>query len=253
MDHMTAIKANAAEQYLLGELSAADVDAFEEHYFECALCTEDLRAGMSLMDGGRRLVRETAAAPEPLAPVVPIESRPRWNKWIPAAAAAALMAIPINLALLIRMQNVVPRVVQVAAAPDPGKALGTGQFLDVAVRDGEEQVVTADTIYFNVTAEPLYENYEVQILDAAGKVVSKGKHPRRVVETQPLSADMRALQAGSYQLVISGTEPAGQSTEISRTGFVVKREKQRGQLQQRGPRRQPWNSHTTQAPARQAA
>jgi hypothetical protein len=252
MEHTEAIETNASDRYALGQLSAAEADAFEEHYFDCADCAEDVRLGMTIMEGGRRLVREAEEPVEaPLAPVVPIDSRPRWGKWIPAAAAAALMAIPINIALLMRMQSAAPQVVQVAAPPDPAKALVTAQFLELAPR-GVSPLITADTMYFNVDTEPRYENYEVQVLDTAGKVVSKEQYPSKVVEEQPLSVDTRVLRPGNYQLVIFGTEPAGQSTRITRTGFIVKRTK-RGQLQQRGPRRGRWNSHTTQAPVPQAA
>ena len=86
MDHAEATAANAVDRYLLGELSAAEADALEEHYFDCVDCAEELRVGMRFMNGGRGLARE-AAAPE-TAKVVRIEERrPRRRAWLPAAVA----------------------------------------------------------------------------------------------------------------------------------------------------------------------
>src|SRR5215213_4599726 len=107
MEHTDAIETNAPDRYLLGQLSAAEADAFEDHYFDCPVCTEDVRIGMSFMDGGRRLVREVAPVPEKVAPVIPIDSRRRTAaKWFPATAAAAVLAILGNVGLLMRMQSV---------------------------------------------------------------------------------------------------------------------------------------------------
>ena len=61
MDHAEAVQTNATERYLLGELNAAEVDAFEEHYFDCMSCADDVRTGVQLLDGGRQLVREPAS------------------------------------------------------------------------------------------------------------------------------------------------------------------------------------------------
>ena len=41
MDHEAAIKSQAAERYMLGELSMAERDAFEEHLADCSRCMED--------------------------------------------------------------------------------------------------------------------------------------------------------------------------------------------------------------------
>jgi len=42
MDHETAVKTGATERYLLGELTGEDRDRFEEHYFMCPECAEDV-------------------------------------------------------------------------------------------------------------------------------------------------------------------------------------------------------------------
>src|SRR5262245_3137664 len=76
MDHTEAVETLAPERYLLNEMTVEDQEAFEEHYFGCAECAADLRAGSAVIAGVR--ARKTAQQPK------------RWTFWIPTAAAAAL-------------------------------------------------------------------------------------------------------------------------------------------------------------------
>jgi hypothetical protein len=53
MNHTEAIRLKAAEKYLLGELSAELRDQYEDHYFGCMECAQDIRAGAALVDNAR--------------------------------------------------------------------------------------------------------------------------------------------------------------------------------------------------------
>src|SRR5688500_6709788 len=53
MTHTEAVRSEAAERYLLDELSEAERFAFEEHYFECSECAEGVRMGAVMRDGVR--------------------------------------------------------------------------------------------------------------------------------------------------------------------------------------------------------
>ena len=78
LDHLKATKRNVADRYVLGELSPAQREEFEEHYFECAECAEDVRAFMAISSNSRSVLedvpdyRENAAggdrSPTGLAP-----------------------------------------------------------------------------------------------------------------------------------------------------------------------------------------
>ena len=220
MEHTEAIETNASDRYVLRQLSAAEADAFEEHYFDCADCAEDVRLGMTIMEGGRRLVREADEPVEaPMAPVVPIDSRPRRGfRWIAAAAVAAMMAIPINLALLMRMQSAVP----VAAFG----AVSASVVLDTTRSSGQPPIVVSpnSTFAFEVPPPDLtrFSDYEARLVDPEGKVVSEG------IFTEAEAANGRSLnifdaRPGKYQLLIFGTDPAGQSREVVRRDVIVKR------------------------------
>jgi hypothetical protein len=84
MTHDEAIKSGATERYVLDEMTDEERDGFEQHYFDCAVCAEDVNAAIAIRDG-------LAAERVPVQPaVVPFEPK---RRWMPAslAAAASLM------------------------------------------------------------------------------------------------------------------------------------------------------------------
>jgi len=92
MDHLQAMNTLAAERYLLEEMTDAERDEFERHFFSCTDCAEDLRAGAVMLDGARSglITSGTATtAPATWRPQ-PVASR-RWRPSIvlPWAAAAS--------------------------------------------------------------------------------------------------------------------------------------------------------------------
>ena len=56
MEHNQAVADMAAEKYLLGELGNAEREQFEEHYFSCPDCAQDVRDLASLAEGARVLL-----------------------------------------------------------------------------------------------------------------------------------------------------------------------------------------------------
>jgi len=85
MDHQEAVKTLASERYLLNEMTDAERDVFEDHFFSCAECADDVRAGARMRDG----VRSGLAS----AAVVPIRRAWRPAVAIPWAAAATLAVV----------------------------------------------------------------------------------------------------------------------------------------------------------------
>lgn len=58
MDHTEAIRLQAVEKYVLGELPEAQRDEYEEHYFDCAECALDLMAAATFVDTAREVFRQ---------------------------------------------------------------------------------------------------------------------------------------------------------------------------------------------------
>ena len=101
MTHADAVRTLATERYLLDEMSEIERFAFEEHFFDCFECADDVRTG-SMM---RRAVRAGLLPDAPREQnVVPLQSRRRrWNPAVVAPWAAAAM-----LALAVGYQSLAP-------------------------------------------------------------------------------------------------------------------------------------------------
>lgn len=203
------------ERYLLDELNEQEAEAFEEHYFDCLTCTEDLRIGMALLEGGRQLVREEQQPK--VAPVVSIdEHRPRRVPAWAAAVAASFITVLAGVPFLIR-------------TPAPAFAIGTSADLagmrspgddahTILVKDGQPVVFLTE-----IPPEPPYAQYEIRVLDSRGTALtSLPVSPEQAKNLVPVVC--RELGAGTYQLTIVGIEPAGQRAEIDSKRFIVKRQ-----------------------------
>src|SRR5206468_3203687 len=60
--HMFADQEDAAERYLLGQMSDADRDAFEEHFFQCVECAQEVKATAQFLDSCRDAIADQAIA-----------------------------------------------------------------------------------------------------------------------------------------------------------------------------------------------
>jgi hypothetical protein len=85
MQHEEAVETLASERYLLGEMNDAERDSFEEHFFSCAICADDVRGGAMLREGvGAGLARVA----------------PSTRAWRPSVvipwAAAAMLALAVG-------------------------------------------------------------------------------------------------------------------------------------------------------------
>ena len=102
MTHEQALSTFASERYLLDEMTEPERSTFEEHYFECTDCADDVRAGGLMRDGARAgLLGEAAAKGQ----VHDMTESAAWRRkaavsrrWyqssaIPWAAAAALTVV----------------------------------------------------------------------------------------------------------------------------------------------------------------
>jgi hypothetical protein len=118
MTHADAVRTLATERYLLDEMSEIERFAFEEHFFDCVECADDVRAG-SLM---RRAVR-AGLLPDasPAQHVGPLHAgRRRWSPAVVVPWAAAAM-----LALAVGYQSL---------APAGGDRLHIGALTPITVR-----------------------------------------------------------------------------------------------------------------------
>ncbi len=58
MTHLEALASLATERYLLGEMREAERQAFEQHYFDCALCAANVIDEASVVAALQRMKRK---------------------------------------------------------------------------------------------------------------------------------------------------------------------------------------------------
>jgi anti-sigma factor RsiW len=217
MDHGEAARKLAVEQYLLGEMSEAERQEFEEHFFACSDCAESLQAGVALVGNARAVLSESNA-------FAPAREGKRWWPfgvgWGLAPAAAfggwAVAAVLAGILLL--------------HAPTEVARLTLGPAVSVrAVR--AEQTLTFSRqkgiITFTVAHEweDPFTGYEGELERAADQnVVVKSRMAAPDSGSTPLAVSIRpeGLQAGSYYFQLYGLrEGSAERKLVERITFTL--------------------------------
>lgn len=58
MDHNFALENHTAERYLMGELTEPERDAYEEHFFCCTACAEEIKSASAFMETARQVIQD---------------------------------------------------------------------------------------------------------------------------------------------------------------------------------------------------
>jgi hypothetical protein len=108
MTHQQAVDKHSAERYLLDEMPELERFAFEEHFFSCEICAEDVRTGATMREGVKAgLLPEPTSRPQDLeapgprdlktpGPQDPRTSRPRDLRTFLPWAVAAMLALAVG-------------------------------------------------------------------------------------------------------------------------------------------------------------
>src|SRR5438309_1066865 len=96
MDHFQAVQSNANERYLLGEMTVEEGESYEEHFFDCAECAAQVKAGAIFIENARSVMgdQSDAALGETAARDPGAHFGGRWATW---AWAAALLLMGVFL------------------------------------------------------------------------------------------------------------------------------------------------------------
>src|SRR5258707_13794054 len=89
MDHDLAVKSQACEKYLLGELSPELRDAYEQHYFSCVECATQLRMAAELIGASQHIFAKT---PDLAASAPAVRESDGWSRWPRLAFTIQVMA-----------------------------------------------------------------------------------------------------------------------------------------------------------------
>jgi len=166
MDHLQAVNTLAGERYLLDEMTHAERDEFEEHFFSCRDCAEDLRAGAIMVDGVRSgLISQGAVARAPLKFPPQGTPSPRWRLSVvlPWAVAASFALATGYLTVQI---------------PRPGPVVLTPATLRPATR-GQETTVSPGaggivTLAVDLSGAAFKDALRYELLRDGGSILASG-------------------------------------------------------------------------------
>jgi hypothetical protein len=233
MDHNEAVRLQAAEKYLLGELPKEQHAAYEEHYFDCTACAEEIKATVAFMESARQAAREEALEPigatRRLPPAVP-----GFFRWLRPAFAVPLFA---GLLLFIGYQNgvTIPRLKD-SSPSQMGQIISSSFQLRGSVRGGSDGDDTANkvrvrsaegfTLDFDFNPTGTFSEYDWQLRDQAGRLVKYGRiSGDKKYQAVSLSVAGGVASAGKYNLVFFGSADANGQTanrnEAQRLTFTV--------------------------------
>jgi len=211
LDHLKATKRNVADRYVLGELTRAQREEFEEHYFECVECAEDVRAFLAFSFNSRPALADVPDCEEPAAGRE--RTRMGWlqalRSWLPPAiyAAPALAMLCLSIittyqSTILRSQLVAQVVPQFTLRPD-----SRGDESEISVqKQGHFFVLAAD-----MPGGPLQVKW--QIRDAGSQIpLMEGTAPGPAAGSSlSVLIPTSKLGTGQYVLVLC---PDGISPEI---------------------------------------
>src|SRR5258708_8684403 len=142
MDHELAIKDQSVERYFINEMEPPEREAFEEHFFGCDLCADDVRATSAFVDNAKAILKERKTWPK-------AAGRGRMGRWLgwfrPAFATGALAALCL---VVIGYQNL--SVIPGLKAP---RSMAQAVSLDGATRSAGPKLHEGQPLRFQLPSD----------------------------------------------------------------------------------------------------
>ncbi len=163
IDHQQAVNNMMAERYLLGELNQGEREAFEEHFFGCSECFDQVKAGTEFISSLREI------GPGEITPV-PSDQRHGMEQWFRPKSAQVLGVMFLGLASFTVYQQVLlrqataPEIVDVYTLHSEARA-GSGTEV-VSSRHGNFE------LHVLFAPDAASASGRVQVTDEAGREVA---------------------------------------------------------------------------------
>jgi hypothetical protein len=227
MNHDDAVRLSLVEKYLLEELEPNLRDEFEEHYFDCRECADDVRATSAFLDAAKNELR---AAPLPQRAALK-EKKP-WFAWLwtPAFAVPALAAC----LLVIAYQNfiVLPRSRTAIAELRSPEVLPALSLVGGNSRGGTVPSVAIDgahafLVSFDVPTQDRFSSYTCLLYSPTGSLTwSVQVSAEEAKDTVSIRVPAVQVAPGDYTLAVQGNTGAaagGNGVDLAHYRFTLTR------------------------------
>lgn len=230
MDHHEAERIQAADRYWLGELAADEREQFEEHFFDCRECAEDVRAGAIFRANAKAVFRDEEKS-QRVVTMQKSEEPAGWLAWLrlrPVMATSWGLASVLALTLGYQSLVVIPRLnsqLAEATAPQSYKpfALRAATRGDVPVLElsGAGGLIG---LYAYPGTQDEYRSYRAEFGREAGLSQFSVLAPPPEKPGDPLGFSIFAsrLPPGTYTMNLFGTDEHGSTTKIGTYRFTVR-------------------------------
>jgi hypothetical protein len=223
MNHEDAVRESSVEKYILGELQGEQRDSFEDHLFDCELCSADLKAGVTFLEAA-----SDQLAPAASSAAVARPSRLAWlfnPVWMAPALAACLGLLGYQSLVVLPAARM-----QVAQANTPAVlhtlVLAAGTSRGAAVRKIVAPKNGSFLLSFDIPARTEFAHYRCSLRRASGELLWQGDiSAAEAKDTVLLRIPSSPRTAGLDTFLIEGARPAGSGddtvVELSQYEFQV--------------------------------
>jgi hypothetical protein len=215
MTHEQAIETMAAERYWLGEMTEAEQQAFEAHYFDCAECADGVRADLRMTDG----VRAAGAEARTASPAPPARIAGRWKSSLIPLAAAAVLTLVVGYQNAVVIPGLRAGLGSQALTPVVLRAENRGESPEVILPSPSGRGMIALTLDVNLSPSPADVVYELKPQNGPPVVTRTARVPPPGVPLLILVPGS-ALSPGPYTLSLR--DPAAPQKDLATYAFVAR-------------------------------
>jgi hypothetical protein len=222
MDHTAVVRQKMTERYLLDELDSEVRNEFEDHFFDCPECAQDVSAGAQFVAQSKVVLAERSE-PDPVRSTSRPGARHRgWLAWLRPAFAAPALAL---LVAVIGYQNLVtyPRLQSELNQPQvlPSASVNFGTWgaggQPTPVPEGKGLL-----LFVRIPPDAAYARYTADLYNPNGKL--EGSFTIAPVAGQdqwPVTIPGIHRQAGVYRMAVRGFTTGGASKELGSASFEL--------------------------------
>jgi hypothetical protein len=235
MEHTQAIQLKAAERYVLGELPSDLREQYEEHFFSCIECAEEVNLAAAFVENSR-----AAMGSEPVLPPVRLpvgaQQRPAASGWfgaflrpsfaVPVFAALLTLVAYQTLLVIPRLRGAATQSVGTLASAAP-QTLASFSLITANSRGGVEPLTVTVapgqpfSLYFDIPPDGNYSSYICQLQNAAGAAeFSLNISAEQAKNAVQLLIPSSSLGTGKHVLVVRGL---GTQDSATNSGTAVAR------------------------------